>query len=443
MSFNQQLVIVQGLVNEQIAPRLDNALAITRAMDTSQESYVKAQQYGTQGAVYLVEKPIRSNVERTLAFDAVNSGSWQQQYMSVAVTNEVRNNYQVPNITEATFTPESIHGGQLRSRVRQIAEEIELDSANTAAFGGYRFFGDPLVPAGQFSTVDSINLMIAQFRTFGGTDYATCFLPQITSARIKTQSYQLFTPEQNDEFVKQGSIGVLGGNPFIRFMQTSIIPTHFSGTASTETLNTTGYTIVSVTPTPPNVPSSSGTPNGTTEIVLSGMTPGTTIIENDMIQINSGDPSSPLRFLNYVNYGIPSAQPVQGRVITGGTVDGAGALTITISPALIFDAAVTDPDVNRNLNRDIVPGSDTLQVAKSHKAGYIFFKEYIKYVSPKLPPLTPFPSQSVTTDHGISVRSYYGAVFGGATDQFVIDNYYGYGVADEGVCRILIPVDES
>lgn len=440
MSFNQINVNVQGFLTKQIAPRLDNALIVTRATDTSQKDYQLAEQYGTQGAAYLVKKPIRFNVENTLAFDATNSGSYQQQYMSVAVTNERRTNYQVPNITTATFTPESIHGGNIEAQTQQLGEEIDRQTAIAASFGGYRFFGDPLVPSGQLQTINEVNRMIAIFRSFGGMGHATCFFSLITASNIKTQSYQNFTLNQNNDFSDAGTIGQLQGIPNITFMETPIIVNHTAGTAADDALNVTGYTIANVIPTPPNIPGA-GTPNGTTQIDLTEMTPGTTVVPNDVIQINAGAGLAQLRFLNYTNYGIFSNNPVQGRVITGGTVAGDGTLTITISPALIFDNAVTDPDVNRNLSRAIVPGTDVLQIGRSHRAGFIFFKEYIKYISPPLPPRVPFPSQTVTTDRGISVRASYGAIFNAATDQFVSDVYFGYGVAEEGVCRILLPLD--
>jgi len=409
-------------------------------MDTSQKNYAKAQSYGTQGAVYLVEKPIRFNIYDTLAFDPVNTGSFQQQYMSVAVTTQSRTNYQVPNITDATFTKASVHTGNIVAQTKQLAEKVEYNSAFAATYGGYRFFGDPLVPDGQLQNVAAINRMGAVFRSFGGMGMATCFIPNLSAAEIRSQSYQLFTLDQNNEFTEEGTIGKLSALPNVLFMETPITLSHIAGTAADDDINlTTGYTIVSATPTAPNVPGI-GTPNGTTEIVLSGMTPGTTVVTGDLVQLIGGSALGQLTFLNYTNYDIFSLNPVQGRVITGGTADGAGALTITVSPAWIYDASAT-PDVNRNLSRAIVPGTDTLRIARSHRAGFMFYKEYMKYVSPPLPPLAPFPSQTVTTDRGISVRAYYGAVFGGATSQFVGDLYYGYGSAEEGVCRLLFPLN--
>ena len=159
-----------------------------------------------------------------------------------------------------------------------------------------------------------------------------------------------------------------------------------------------------------------------------------------MIDIGHLNTSNPLLYLTFTGYHV-SQQEVQGLVISGGTADGSGLLQIQIIPALIFDA--TEKDVNRNLNRAIIIGTDTVRVAKTHRAGGVYIGEYGKFVNPPLPNKTPYPTGTAQSkETQISVRAYYGAArLGSETKYFVHDALYGFGGASEGFGRILYPVN--
>lgn len=438
MAFNSILIPVQGYVTNEALPALDNALVITRSFDSKFKDWEKPETYGTRGATFLVKKQTRFSVQTTLDFDPVTSGNFQEQFMSVTADTEALVNYAATDQQLATFDPQSLMMTNKDSAITTLSNRIETDSASTAALGGYRFFGNPIIQAGQLQSVGEVTNSVAKFRSFGGMGEAHYIMPLDTAAQVIQSGLQQFAPKRNDEMADEGEIGYLGGVDRVRFLQSALLPVHTSGTVTTTDAGinqTTGFTISSVTVTAPGT----GAPNGTTEITLSGVTTGATIVENDMIQLVPATGSAPLQFLNYYSY-TASLQAVQGRVITGGTADGAGDLTFTIEPALIFDA--TDTDVNRNLTRAIVPGADTLVVAESHRAGAFFFTPFIKFVNPKLPSTEPFVSVSeMTDDSAISLRCYHGYVFGSNTTQFIHDSLYGYGVAPEGVARLIYPLE--
>jgi len=443
MALNNVLISVQGYVTDEALPALDNALVVTRSFDGQFKNWDKPETYGTRGDSFQIKKQTRFSVQDTLNFDPVTSGAFQEQYMNVTADKEALVNYAATDMQLATFEPKSLMMTNKASAITTLSNQIEQDSARTAALGGYRFFGNPIIQPGQLQSVGEVTNSVARMRSFGGMGEAHYIMPLDVAAQVIQSGLQQFAPKRNDEIADEGEIGYLGGVDRVRFLQSTLLPIHTAGTMTTTDVainQGTGFTIDSVVVVAPGATA----PNGTTTFTLSGVTTGATIVENDMIQITPQAGSAPLRYLNYYAHDTLSLNPIQGRVTVGDTADGGGNITFTIEPALIFDASGVD--VNRNLSRDIITGGagDKLVVTESHRAGAFFFTPFIKFVNPKLPSTDPFTSVSeVTDDSAISLRCYHGYVFGANTTQFVHDSLYGYGVAPEGVTRLVYPVDST
>lgn len=428
------LVNVQGYVTDYALPILKNSLVITRTSDTNYENWESAEAAGTRGPAFRWKKPTRLTVTDGLAFDASTSGSYQEQEMSVSITEEKKAEYAITAFQQATFNPQSVLKTNGIVAINELANTMELFSAKTVSFGGYRFYGSPLVQTNQLLSVGEMMIdVLAPFRSFGGQQHAWVVLPPVPAAQIIQSGLQQFVPDRNDKLGNAGIISQLRGASAVTFLESNLLPTHTAGTASTNVLNdTTGYTISAVTPVPP----SSAFPVGVTTIDLTGLTDGETFLENDMIDIGVNvKATNPLKFLTYTGAGI-SAQDVQGRITTDITVVG-GIATITIEPALISTA----PDDNLNLNRAIVPGTDTLRVTKSHLCGAVYFGSYFKFAAPPLGSTQPYMSASVREpDVGVAIRAYHGYLPEKAQYFFGHDAVYGAGVAAEGLGRLIFPL---
>jgi len=430
---------VQGYIDNDALPFLHNKLGVTRTLNRSDEDYSKPLAYGTRGDVFAIKKPTRLNAETGLTFDSTSAtdGSFTEQVLFVTADQLANSRYAITDVEGAVYNVNGLLKTNPQSALDELANKIDAYNAEQVAFAGYRAFGDFNIQSAQNSTVGEVTQNIALFQSFGCARDTYYVVPMGNAAQITQSGLQQFVMKRNEEIAVAGEIGELNGAPYTKFLATNLLPVHIAGTAADDATNfLTGYTIDSVNPTPPsNVFGSSQA--GTTEIVLTGGTDGTTIVENDMIDIGFLNTANPLRFLTYRGY-IPSEAQVQGRVTSGGTF-ASGTVTITIEPALIFDSA--NADTNRNLNRPIIPGTDTLRIAASHRAGAIYEGSYGYFVSPALPMREPYPTGTKRDPElQISMRAYYGAVFDRATKYFVHDVIYGFGAAPEGFGRILLPI---
>ena len=436
------LVDVEGYITDEGLPFLENRLGLCLTCNSDYRSWGPAEKWGTRGQTFSKKLPTRSRVKTGITFDqqAVGEGDFTERRLAITADQEKLRDYQYTNIQEALYDRKGLLAYNNRSDLIELATEMEKYVAQQMAFTGYRAFGDFAVQSGQMQTVGEVTDAVATFQAFGYGAEIYYTAPLKAAAKIAQSALQQFVLDRNNRVARRGEMGELGGVEDTVFMKSNVLPTHTAGTASLNAANLgTGFQIDSVTPTAPSN-AVGGNPNGTTSIDLSGMTPGETIVANDIVDIGFLS-TDPLRMLTYTGY-VQSPQTVQGRVVTGGTVDGSGDLTIVIEPALIYDA--TNTDVNANLNRDIVTGGsgDTLRVAKSHIAAPVYIGQYGFFVCPPLPKLENHASASVESPNGISLRMYYGdGIIGTATKWVVHDVLYGFKGAGEAFGRILYPID--
>ncbi len=430
---------VQAYNADKALPYLYNNLGTVRTLNLEYEGWTRPEQYGTRGDKFSVKIPTRLSVQSGLTFDAsaAGFGDYQERQMTISADQKKFVPYAISTPERATFNEKGLLNTNAKSALENIATEMDAFAAERVAFTGYRAFGDFNVQADQMTTVGEVTNASAIFRSFGACEASYYTVPDGVGAKIVQSGLQQFTIDRNNELAMKGELGKLNGVRNMTFMESNVLPVHIAGTASVRTVNfSDGYNITAVVVTAPsnNVTSSQA---GTTVISLSGGTNGDTIVLNDMIDIGFLNTANPLLFQTFNGYKT-SEQKVQGRVTVGGTFAG-GILDITIEPALTFDATNVDP--TRNLNRAIINGTDTLRVAKSHRAGLIYHGMYGAFVCPPLGDEDPYKTGYIKLPEiPISCRSYYGAVLGAATKVFIHDVIYGFGGAAEGLGRILLSI---
>ncbi len=217
-----------------------------------------------------------------------------------------------------------------------------------------------------------------------------------------------------------------------RFYESNLMPIHISGTVGDNTTpGANQLTLVNV-----NDPSG----NKITQLTLSGATP------NDVNAIKSGDrmqfiynvSGKPnMHFLTYTGHK-PTGLPVQFRAIADAGADSSGNVIVNIFPAL-----QSTPGLNQNLNNSLSAGM-IVQVVASHRVGAIMSGNPLYTAMPQLPSTEPYPSVRTTdSETGVSIRHYWGMLYGQATKSYVWDDIWGSTLVAENCSALLFPLTAS
>jgi hypothetical protein len=327
-----------------------------------------------------------------------------------------------------------------KSAVQELASKVEIDVAKNAISGvrnqltgslqtdsgPYRFFGDGETAINNYQQLAQ---MIANFKNYGSVQTGIkVFLPDTIIPAIIGSGLNQFAPERNNKDAMSWELGSFGAPP-VDYYQSNLLPIQIAGTVGNEAVVADRQlTVVSTNdPTGQNI----------TQITLSGAT------ASDLDAIKSGDLGqfvdnvssfNNLRFLTFIGHN-PSAQPVQIRVTADAEANVSGNVTISITPALVSAAGAT-----QNLNYAIEAGMK-IQFMPSHRAGVVIGGEALFLAMPKLPPVPPFDSSSKSDSNtGVSMRMYYGSLFGQNQQGFVNDVLWGSTLVPEYSMRILFRV---
>jgi hypothetical protein len=212
------------------------------------------------------------------------------------------------------------------------------------------------------------------------------------------------------------------------FYQSNLLPIHVAGTVGNAN-PATPLTVVSTNdPTGANI----------TQITFSGATAtdANAIKAGDLFQFQDGVTGQPdLRYLTFIGH-TPSAQPVQFRATADAASDGGGNVVVNIAPALVS----TNGSANQNITSNIVAGMQ-VKVVPSHRAGLVVGGRALFLAMPRLPEETPFPTAADhDPDTGVSLRYYYGSLFGQNQRGFVHDCIWGSTLVPEYSMRICFPL---
>lgn len=301
-----------------------------------------------------------------------------------------------------------------KSAIAELGAEVESNVALNALVP-FRFFGDGVNPINSYG---QLARALAFFRNFGAAQHETYgYLSDIAVADIVNTGLNQFVIDRNKEIANSW---MLGGFSSADWCRSNLLPVHTAGT-----VGTSGATVPLVArPT-------------TTSIVLGGWTASDpdAIKQNDLIEVQTD-----LRYLTFIGHK-PSANKVQMRATANAPSDGAGNIVVPISHPII-QPVDADP-TNVNLTRDIAFSADTVKVLPSHRRGLICSGKALYLAMPKLADQYPFPTGNESDpESGVSMRMYYGSIFGQNQRGFVNDVIWGSTLVPEYAMSLIFPLTQ-
>lgn len=305
-----------------------------------------------------------------------------------------------------------------KAAVMEMSAEIESDIASVCVEAPYRFYGDGISPINSYGQLASA---LAMFRNYGAAkDNTKFYLSDIAQSAIVNTGLNQFVPRRNDEAAMSWDVG-----DFDRaaFYVSNLLPVHTAGTIGEDG---TVLTVVSTV---------KDANDAVIQIVFSGAgTDADAIKEFDKGQFNDGVSGQPnLRYLTFIGHKV-SSNPVQFKV-TSDAASSAGNVTVDVYPPL-----KASQGNDRNLNYDIAAGMQ-VTFLPSHRAGVITSGNPLFLGMPMLPEEVPFPTGNENDpDTGVSLRMYYGSLFGQNQRGMIHDAIWGKKLVPEYSMSVIFPL---
>jgi hypothetical protein len=282
--------------------------------------------------------------------------------------------------------------------------------------GPYRFYGDGVTAINSFGQLAQ---MIANFRDFGcPAGDLKVYLPLTIVPQIVNSGLNQFAMTRNNEMANSWYVGNWMG---VEFYQSNLLPQQVAGNVGQQ-----GRTLTLVSTNDP-------TGNNVTQLTFTDTTAtdANAVLAGDLFQFQDGVSGQPnMRFLTWTGY-VPSRQPVQFRATANAATSGS-SITITVTPALVWASG----NSNQNLNNALAAGMQ-VKALPSHTAGLIVSGDALFIGMPRLPDQPPFPTANeADPDSGVSMRMYYGTLFGQNQSGFVHDIIWGSTLVQEYSMRI-------
>lgn len=303
----------------------------------------------------------------------------------------------------------------------ELGTKVETNIAEVCKTSPYRFFGDGVTPLSSYLQLANA---LALFRDYGAARKDTvAILDNLTYPKIVNSGLNQFAPIRNDREAMSWEIGDFDS---CKWYKSNLLPTQIAGT---EGQQGSVLTVVSVT---------QNAAGAVTAITFSGCNASSdadSVKENDSFQFSDGVSGQPnMRYLTYIGH-VNSQNPVQFRATADAASTGASQVTVTIDPPL---QATAGPD--QNINNAIVAGMEC-SVLPSHRCGLIMAGDPLYLGMPRLPEEVPFPT-AVSTDPetGVSIRTYFGSLFGQNQRGIIHDAIWGKKLVSEYAMKIALPL---
>lgn len=308
-----------------------------------------------------------------------------------------------------------------KAAAKQLATTVEADVAKNCAINHvYRFYGDGVTPINSYGQIAK---MMAYYDDYGSADGETdVYLSNMAIPDIVNSGLNQFVLDRNEKTANSWMLGSFAGANFYRSNQ---LPVHTAGNVGK---NATVLTVVSTNdPTGKNI----------TQITFSGAANNDVdaIKKGDLLQFKDGVSGQPnLRYLHFIGQQ-QSNNPVQIRATADAASNGSGQVTINISPAL-----VSMPTGDQNIAYNIAAGMQ-ITALPSHRRGMVVGGKALYLAMPRLPDEDPFKTVSESDpDTGVSMRIYYGSLFGQNQRGMVHDCIWGSTLVDEYAMGIIFPL---
>ena len=313
-----------------------------------------------------------------------------------------------------------------KSATEELSANVEANVAQNCVTNTFRFYGDGVTP---ITTFNQLAKALAFFRNFGAPKNETKgFLLDLAVPDIVGSGLNQFAEKRNDETSMSWEVGKFSR---CEWYQSNLLPTHIAGT---EGVNGTVLTVVSTTKDA----------NGQiTAITFSGThsaSDASSVLQYDKFQFSDGVAGQPnLRFLTFIGHQQSNA-PVQFAAAATAASTGGSQVTVTINPPLLPGALQAASSSTQNINYDIVAGMQAT-VLPSHRAGMINAGDPLFLAMPKLPTQDPFYTASeYDEDTGVSMRMYWGTIFGQNLQGFVHDCIWGSTLVPEYAMALIFPL---
>lgn len=305
-----------------------------------------------------------------------------------------------------------------KAAVMEMSAEIEADIATVCVEAPYRFYGDGVTPINSYGQLAAA---LAMYRNYGAAkDNTKFYLSDIAQSAIVNTGLNQFATDRNNKSANSWDVG-----DFDRaaFYVSNLLPVHTAGTIGEDG---TVLTVVSVV---------KDANDAVIQIVFSGAgTDADAVKEFDKFQFSDGvSGQSNLRYLTFIGHKV-SSNPVQFRA-TANAASSAGNVTVDVYPPLKASQGNT-----RNLNFEIAAGMQVTALP-SHRAGMITAGNPLFLGMPMLPEEVPFPTgNEVDPDTGVSLRMYYGSLFGQNQRGMIHDAIWGKKAVPEYVMSVIFPL---
>lgn len=264
----------------------------------------------------------------------------------------------------------------IQPAIQNIISKMESDISAAAELDVYFHVGTAGTPINSFTTVDLAGAKLLEQGVNISSDAYLAMTVRDGTA-LKGALLSNFTPVFNEDIVRQSAIGHLS---YFDIFQSQNIKRHVAGAGPTlyagDTLLVNGAVA-----------------SGNT-IVLSGATPNITnyFLPGDLISISGVQSVNPLNRES-------TGQNMQFVIQSAANSSGAGAVTITVSPAIISD---TNSPLRNVTNA--VPNGGTVTVVPSHNMNMAYPARGLDIVCPPLYKLqVPYASVSVDEETGLSL----------------------------------------
>lgn len=302
----------------------------------------------------------------------------------------------------------------------EMSAEIESNVAEVCVTAPYRFYGDGVTLINSYGQLAKA---LAFFRNYGAAkDRTKFYLDDIAESEIVNSGLNQFVQRRNEEAANSWDVGNFDNADFYT---SNLLPVHTAGNVGE---NATVLTVVSVT---------KNSDDAVTSITFSGASASDAdaVKENDKFQFSDGVSGQPnMRYLTFNGHKV-SRNPVQFRVTADAASTGGGQVTVAVYPPLKASSGKA-----QNINNEIVAGMQVTALP-SHRAGLITAGDPLFLAMPALPEEVPFPTANERDpDTGVSMRMYYGSLFGQNQRGMVHDAIWGKTLVPEYSMSVIFPL---
>ena len=308
-----------------------------------------------------------------------------------------------------------------KSATEEIGSVIEANVAKNCVTAPYRFFGDGVT---QINSYGQLASALAFFRNYGAaTGDTKGFLSDLAIPGIINSGLQQFATKRNEENAMSWELGDFSR---CEWFQSNLLPVHIAGT---EGQTGTVLTVVGTTLDA----------NGAVIAITFGGTHAAldplSVAQYDKFQFNDGVAGfNNMRFLTFIGHNV-SGSPVQFAATAAAASTGGNQVTVNITPPLQAAAGQA-----QNINNAIAAGMQ-VSVLPSHRAGMIMSGDPLFLAMPKLPEEVPFPTANESDpESGVSLRQYYGSLFGQNQRGMIHDCIWGSVAVPEYTMSVIFPL---